>query len=275
MAHGSKHTKTITLGIHTERFKKWYNRQGVTRNNGSYWYAKEIENIILPYINKKLFIVTAAAKLYSPIEIPDGSIVVCHDNRTPEKSYGNLFNKNILWICSKYSTVKKMKSFGERATYVPLSIDTEYVKKFKSKKTKEAAFVGNAWGFKKSYLASLPKDITQLSNLEREDLLKAMAKYKYVIAEGRCLMEAQVLGCKCEVPKYETLEAVYVEPLDSRDAIPYWIEALKDEPEHHIMRTTRTFKDLQAKKKRGIGEVFTVSNERAAELINAKVCELI
>lgn len=261
----------IILGINTHRFIKWHSKQGITRNNGSYWYAKEIEDIILPHINKRLFIVTAAASIYNKHEIPDNAIVVCHDNRSTVNSYGFLFQKNILWICSKHSTVKTLIREGERAVYIPLSIDTEHVKKFKSRKTKGTAYVGNSWAFKKSYLSSLSKDIAQLSNLDRDDLLKEMAKYKNVIAEGRCLMEAQALGCKCETPKYENLESVYVELLDSRDAIPFWKEALKNEPEHRIMKAKINFKDRYEAKKRQKDEVFNAPHERAEELLRSKI----
>jgi len=259
------------VGTNTKRFKSWYSQQGIKRNNGSYWYARELEDIILPEVDLHLFIVTAGASLYKPYEVPDGAAIVCHDNRTSKKSYGRFFNKNILWVCSKHSTVENMQSYGERAAYVPLSIDTQYVKQFKRKKTKDIAYVGNAWAFKKDYLDSLPKDVVQLSDLERDALLREMAKYKRVIAEGRCLMEAQVLGAKGEVPKYNDLEAVYVEPLDSRDVIPYWHMALD---EHYnslndtaIMRCMRTFNDLKAKKHRLLGEVFAASNDRANELL--------
>lgn len=264
-------SKPVVLGTKTPSFIKWHNKQGVTRNNGSYWYAREIEEIILPQIDKKLFIVTAAASIYGSHEIPDNAIVVCHDNRTTVNSYGFLFKKNILWICSKQSTVKTMLKEGERAIYIPLSIDTEYVKQFNRRKTKEIAFVGNSWAFKKSYLSTLPKSIAQISNLEREDLLKEMAKYKRVIAEGRCLMEAQALGCKCEVPKYENLESVYVDLLDSRDAIPLWQEALNKEPEQRILKAKIKFKDLRERKKRQKGEVFNATNERAEELLRSKI----
>lgn len=263
------------LGVNTERFLKWHTNQGITRNNGAYWYAKEIEDIILPKINKKIFIVTAGAKLYNSLEIPEGAVVVCHDNRTTKKSYGFLFNKNILWLCSKISTVKTLQESGEKAVYIPLSINTEYVKTFKTKKTKDIAFVGNSWGFKKSYLNSLPKDIVQLSNLERDDLLKEMSQYKKVIAEGRCLMEAQALGCKCEVPKYKNLESVFVDVLDSNDAVHYWEEALKNELENTFVRTMISFNDLKVKKKRTKGEVFTASDLRIEELLNKNFCELI
>lgn len=263
------------VGTNTDKFKRWEARQGVSINNGSYWYAKELEEIILPKINLDIFIVTAGAKLYKAYEIPDGAVVVCHDNRDTQNSYGKLFGKDILWVCSKHSTVDTLRSYGEKAVYVPLSIDSKYVKKFKRKKTKDIAFVGNAWAFKESYLKSLPSDIVQLSGLQRNDLLKEMAKYKRVIAEGRCLMEAQALGSKCEVPKYENIEAVYVDLLDSRDAIPFWRNALQKQvkvlDDKTIIKCMIAFNDLAESKRRIIGEVFTVSKDRANELLSHKL----
>lgn len=217
------------IGTNEPIYEHWRNENPEDRNNGAYWYAREIEDIILPALeNLDVTVVTVAATQYTSRQIPDGSAVICHNNRTTIESYSRFFNKNILWICSKHSTVNILKEAGENAVYIPLSIDTQHVSKFKTSKTKDIAYVGNPWGFKESYLKSLPKNIAQLNGLERDDLLAEMAKYKRVIAEGRCLMEAQVLGAKGEVPVYpEGHEAVFVKPVDSREVIPQWREALQ------------------------------------------------
>jgi hypothetical protein len=263
----------IVYGTQTPAFKDWRRtqRQGVF--NGAYFYSKEIEDNILPRIDADLFVVTVGASIYQPDDIPDGAVVVCHENRTPAINYNHLFRKGILWVCSKQSTADTMRSYGEKAAYVPLSIDTEYVRTFAAEKTKEVAFVGNKWGFKADYLANLPSDIDQLSDLPREDLLREMAKYKRVIAEGRCLMEAQVLGAEGEVPKYKNLEAVFVKPLDNRDAIPYWQEALVGHARTGtiFLKCLTTFHDLKSDTVRRAGGVFAVLDERAAELLGNKL----
>lgn len=261
------------FGTQSPKYKAWYARQGIKRNNGSYYYSKEIENIILPELKDlELVVITAGAALYHTREVPNGSVVVCHDNRTTRKSYGMLFKKDILWICSKESTVNILKGYGEKAVYIPLSIDTKYVEKFKRKRRLDkTAFVGNSWGFKREYLASLPEDIVQLSDMNRDDLLKEMAKYKKVIAEGRCLMEAQVLGADCEVPQYQNgLEAVFVDVLDSKDAVVSWREALEPFVKDGvcIIRAVREFKDLEVNRLRKPGEIFTVNKERAQKLLS-------
>lgn len=260
------------VGTNQQRFEDWRSRQGVSANNGSYWYARELEEIILPGINVNAYVITAGAKLYRKYEVPSGAVIVCHDNRTTFESYGKHFGNDILWICSKYSTVATLQGYGENAVYVPLSIDTRYVEQFKRKKTKDIAYVGNSWAFKKDYLESLPKSIQQLSGMERDTLLKEMAKYKRVIAEGRCLMEAQVLDAKCEVPLYgDGIESVYVEALDSREVIPEWREVLEQHYANRgdvcILRAVKIFNDLLDKKSRRIGEVFSVASDRAKELL--------
>lgn len=267
----------IVYGTKSNRYISWRSKHVKGIHNGAYYYAKEIEDLILPKIKGNILIVTAGGTLYNNKDIPDGSVIVCHDNQNPQNAYSKMFKKDILWICSKESTVKKLEKYGEKAVYIPLSIDTEYVKKFKRKKTKDIAYVGNAWPFKREYLNSLPDDIEQLSDMPREALLKEMAKYKRVIAEGRCFMEAEVLGAKCEIPKYDNpnIGAITRTVLDSRDAVKYWREALEpiaeEQSQSCIIRARREFIDLAEHKTRRKGEVFRVSKERAKELLSNKI----
>lgn len=262
----------IVIGTQAERYQLWRYSKTTGIYNGAYYYAKEIEDIILPAIDREIYIVTVGGTLQTRKSIPNGAVVVCHNNQNPAGAYMNLFGKDILWICSKESTVPKLTAHGENAVYVPLSIDTEYVSKFKTKKTKDMAFVGNRWGFKEAYLDSLPDNIDQLSGMERTDLLREMAKYKRVIAEGRCLMEALVLGCKGEIPEYNDskLGAIYREPLDSRDAIPYWREALANHPQMVRVRATRRFIDVRADIVRKKDSVFMATELRVQEIISKK-----
>lgn len=267
------HNETMIIyGTFSPKFTEWRSGRKSGKENGAYYYSKEIEDNILPEIKADVLVVTAGAALYTAIDLPDGCIVVCHDNRSTKQSYGRLFGKGIVWVCSKHSTVETLEGYGERAVYIPLSIDTQYVKQFKRKKTKDTAYVGNAWDFKRAYLNSLPANIEQLSDMPRVKLLKEMAKYKNVIAEGRTLQEAQILGCNTEVPKYDGHESVYVEALDNRETIPEWrklLEAVQEEQSgFRIVRATIDFKDLAAKTVRREGDVFRVSKSRAKELLN-------
>lgn len=249
----------------------------MSRNNGAYWYAKEIEEIILPEVGDlNLYINTVGALLYDRLEVPQGAVIVCHDNVNTIKTYIKLFRLGILWVCSKQSVADLLKEKGETAVYIPLSVDTHYVAKFKrKKKTEDNAYIGNAWAFKKNYLESLPDDVDQIYGLERDDLLTEMSKYKNVIAEGRCLIEAKVLGCKTSRPTYEAVNVIDREVFDTREAIPLWKDVLESHSKTMkgkcILRSMKSFKDVQAKRHRRINEVFTVAEERAEELLSHKM----
>lgn len=275
---------TIGTDHPTYRFSRLRKHHGLY--NGAYFYAKEIEDIILPKINhSRVTIVTAGSVIFSSHQIPDRAIIVCHHNINPVGTYGRYLNRGMLWITSKKSTMKKLKDANEKAVYIPLSIDTKYVKKFRQKKTKDIAFVGNKWGFKRHYLNNLPDNIDQLYNLPREELLTEMAKYKTIIAEGRCNIEAQVLGCKVKLPSYGSgIDVVKREVVDSREVIDLWKKAIQDHQKtidkwektriDKTIRVTRHFRDLTKDNYfRRVGQVYTVDKQRANELIEKGFAE--
>lgn len=211
------------LGTKDPVYARWMNRGLSGSHNGAHYYAKEIEDLILPHIEADIFVVTAGGTV-QPKKVPDGCVFVCHHNVMPVEVYKQFFDRDILWVCSKPSTVDKLTAAGEKAVYIPLSIDTKYVEKFRTEKTRDTAFVGNFWNFKEKYIESLPIDVHHIGNLPRARLLEEMAKYKHIIAEGRCNMEAQVLGCEVSLPDWgvPAIDVIPREVLDSRDAIPYW-----------------------------------------------------
>lgn len=215
------------LGTRDSMYARWIGRELKGSHNGAHYYAKEIEDLILPHIDADVFIVTTGGTV-QPRKVPDGCVFVCHHNVMPVEVYKTFLDRGVLWICSKPSTMEKLEAVGEKAVYIPLSIDTKYVEKFRAEKTRDIAFVGNFWNFKEKYLDSLPNNVHQVGGLPRERLLQEMAKYKRVIAEGRCNMEAQVLGCEVELPDYKTskFDAIPREVLDSRNAIHFWRDVL-------------------------------------------------
>lgn len=217
----------IVFGTKDPVYSRWVSRGLDGSHNGAHYYAKEIEDLILPHIEADVFIVTTGGTV-QPKKVPDGCVFVCHHNVMPVEVYEKFLDRGILWVCSKPSTVEKLEEVGEKAVYIPLSIDTQYVENFKTKKTKDIAFVGNFWNFKEKYLESLPLNVHHVGGLSRERLLKEMAKYRRVIAEGRCNMEAQVLGCEVELPDYDNpkIDVIPRKVLDSRDAISFWRQVL-------------------------------------------------
>lgn len=100
--------------------------------------------------------------------------------------------------------------------YLPLSIDTEYVKRFEvADKRREAAFVGRR---NKAALGTLPGGIDYLSGMPRQRLLERMAEYRTVYAVGRTAIEARCLGCEVRAydPRFPDPDVWQV--VDNRDA---------------------------------------------------------
>jgi hypothetical protein len=110
--------------------------------------------------------------------------------------------------------------------------------------------------------------------MERDDLLKEMAKYRTIIAEGRCLIEAKVLGAKTELPTHGYGDTIDREVIDSREAIPMWREVLEAHEQslgYCILEVVKSFRDLQARKNRRVGEIFTATPNRTEELLSNKL----
>ena len=81
--------------------------------------------------------------------------------------------------------------------FLPLSVDVDYVKQFRTDKTKDTCYMGNRWSFKRQYEDKLPPDVDfPPQNIPREELLKWVAPYRKCYAIGRCAIEAKILGCK-------------------------------------------------------------------------------
>lgn len=192
---------------------------GQGKYNGCYYYSKEIVQNIIPRVKTNRDWNTIGRDVEG---MHDGMIVFLHDNSTPWH-YDWLKNYNdLILVCSSDYTRKSVIYWG-KTIYLPMSIDTEYVKQFRvPKKTKGTCFVGNVWV--KNNIRSMtypsvciPGKVDYFSSLPREKLLKKVAQYQYCFAIDRCAQECQVLGCKLL-----DLEVNYGcdsrEVLDNRDA---------------------------------------------------------
>lgn len=161
--------------------------------NGAYYYSREIVKNIIPHVKTDRNWITVRL---ADIPIPDHSIVFIHNNRNPNY-YEFLRNyKDLILVCGLERTVENMQYFG-KAIYLPLSIDVEYVKRFRvEEKTKEMAFAGRLIKISKMYHAPVPKECDILTNMSQHRLLQAMADYKKVYCTGRTALQAKVLGCE-------------------------------------------------------------------------------
>lgn len=181
------------------------------RRNGAYFYSMEIVENIIPRVKTDRNWVT----IYVPGRAPDRSIYFIHNNKNPTMYDFLSWAKDVVLVCGVPETVEKVKRYG-KAIYLPLSIDTEYVGKFRTdRKTINTAFVGRRG--KRDGLF-FPKGTIYLEGMDRPELLREMAKCKKVFAVGRCALEAKLLGC--EVLPYDPR---YPDPsvwkvLDNREA---------------------------------------------------------
>ena len=174
---------------HPTYIKKWQ-RAGANQFNGAYYYSQEIVRNIIPNVETDRNWITVNIKGIGC----DHAIMFIHNNLHPEnyewlKVYGY---RDLVLVCGIPETCEKVAHLG-KVIYLPISIDVDYVKQFRTEKTKDAAFVGRP--VKKKY-GQLPDGIDYLEGLQRDELLRRMAEYRTVYAVGRCAIEAKVLGCK-------------------------------------------------------------------------------
>lgn len=156
--------------------------------NGAYLYSEEIVKYFIPAIKTTRNWVTIRKVPYCY----DHSIVFIHNNLYPS-FYDYLANyKDLVLVCGVKSTCEKVQHLG-KPIYLPLSVCIKDVEKWKTEKTKDTCYAG-----RKGKFASCNVDLStpHVQDLEHEDFLKELAKYKKVYAVGRTAIEAKILGCK-------------------------------------------------------------------------------
>ena len=193
--------------------KRLHNQPGFQKNryNGAYYYSKEIAKFFIPYIKTDRNWVT----INVPKEALPHAIVFAHNNVHLEW-YEKYKGLDPVFVCGMPETAERLKMYGE-TIYLPLSIDTEYVSKFRTEKTKEACFVGR----REKLNDAVPKNIDILESMPRPALLAELARYRKAYAVDRCAIEAKCLGCEV-IPYgygYGVVHPVdFWKVIDSRDA---------------------------------------------------------
>lgn len=165
-------------------------------HNGAHYYADEIERNIIPLVKTDRNWDCLGMRMTNH---PDHCITFLHHNLNFNTVYGWLKKyKDVVLVASSWTTYAAARDAGYKVIYLPLSVDVEYVKQFKTEKTKRACYAGNRWKFKDADLAKYVPDGVDFppANLPREELLKFIAPYKECYAIGRCAIEAKILGCK-------------------------------------------------------------------------------
>lgn len=189
------------------------------QHNGAYYYSKEIVKNIIPHVK--------TSRPWDTLGIrgcgsADHAIVFLHHNLNWGRVYNWLRNyEDLVLVCSSPKTYEWAKrQRNAEAIYLPLSIDVEYVEKFRHKKTKGACYAGNRWKFKEPDLEKyLPEDVDCFPpDLTRSQLLKKIAPYRECYAVGRTALEAKVLGCEIKVCDSRYPDPEFWQILDNKDA---------------------------------------------------------
>lgn len=181
------------------------------RQNGAYYYSCEIVKNIIPNVKTDRNWVT----IYVPSVAANHSVYFIHNNKNPAMYEYLSWYKDKILVCGIPETCEKVSRYG-RAIYLPLSVDVEYVKQFRTDEKKiNVAFVGRR---AKREGIIFPKGTVFIEGENRPDLLRMMAKCKKVFAVGRTAIEARILGC--EVLPYDPRfpDPSIWQVLDNRDA---------------------------------------------------------
>ncbi len=187
-------------------------------HNGAYYYSREIVENIIPNVKTERPWDTLGMRGCGTY---DNAIVFIHKNIDFSATYKWLKRyKNLLLVVSSWATYAAAQDAGYNVIFLPLSIDVEYVKRFKTGKTKRACYAGNKWRFKADDLSTLIPEGVDFpeEDLSREDLLKFIAPYKECYAIGRCALEAKVLGCKIKVCDSRYPDPKFWKVIDNKDA---------------------------------------------------------
>ena len=174
---------------HKDYRRRW-DRCGKARWNGAFYYSQEIVKNIIPNVDTDRNWITVNVNGRAA----DHSVVFIHNNLHPEhyewlKSYNDL-----VLVCGVPETVTKVEHIAP-AIYLPLSIDVEYVERFKVPEDQRhgVAFVGRKQKRKMPGI-TLPDGIRNIEGLPRPKMLEEMAKLESVYAVGRTAIEAKALG---------------------------------------------------------------------------------
>lgn len=191
------------------------------KQNGAYYYSMEICNNIIPLVKTvRPWVTVNTGQAF------DNAIVFIHNNRNP-KNYDFLKKyKNLILVCSIPETCEKVKHLGT-PIYLPLSVDVDYVRRFRRPKDRDACYYGRR--AKIAYDGvKLPPGTPVIAGRERPNALSTVARYRKCYAVGRAAIEAKILGCDVLPydPRYPDPEMWQI--LDNRDAAKMLQEKLDE-----------------------------------------------
>ena len=177
---------------HDNKLYRWkWDRMGVGQYNGAFYYSKEIVKNIIPNVKTDRNWITVNVKG----EGCDHAIVFVHNNLTPEVYNWLTQYDDLVMVCGIPETCDRVKHIG-RPIYLPLSIDTAYVKQFKLSKAERNGTAYAGRGAKRGIEGVYFPMCDMIENIPRPQFLQRIAHYEYIYAVGRTAIEAKALGCK-------------------------------------------------------------------------------
>lgn len=206
------------VGVNNSNYLAYRKAFPEGRYNGAYYYAKEIEENIIPLVKTDRNWDCLGMRVTQHY---DHSIIFLHHNLNFANTYKWINKyKDVILVASSWATYAAAQDAGHRVIYLPLSVDVSYVKQFRTKKTKGACYAGNRWKFKDVDLAKHVPDGVEFppANLPREELLKFIAPYRECYCIGRCAIEAKILGCEVKVCDSRYPDPDYWEVIDNKNA---------------------------------------------------------
>ena len=117
-------------------------------------------------------------------------------------------------VCGIPSTVRKVSHLG-KAVYLPLSIDTEYVRQFAREKDRDTCFAGR---LEKARENRPGIGVDVIAGLPRDELLAQVARYRRCYAVGRTAIEAACLGCEIKFYDQRFRDTSFWRVVDNREA---------------------------------------------------------
>lgn len=196
-------------------------------HNGAYYYSKEIVKNIIPNVQTKRPWDTLGMKF---LRTQNHAIVFLHHCLSWDRVYSWLRRyEDLVLVCSTQPTYEWAKTiYGAHPVFLPLSIDVDYVKQFKTKKTKRACYAGNRWAFKRKDENENIPDYVDFPppNMPREEMLKWVAQYREIYAIGRCALEGIALGCEVKPFYHVYPDPSYWKLLSNQDAAKLLQKAL-------------------------------------------------
>ena len=205
-----------------QAYRKAYMKGG---HNGAYYYAKEIEENIIPIVNTDYNWDLLGMRLTWHME---HSLIFIHHCINMDTVYSWLKKyHDVILIVSQQHVFDWAVDQGYMAVLLPLSIDVNYVERFKRKKKFGACYAGNRWPFKRKDEEKIPNGVDfPPNNIAREDLLRFIAPYKQCYAIGRCAIEAKTLGCEILPFYWRYPDPSHWKVLDNEDAAKMLQKAL-------------------------------------------------